>query len=235
MTLAWTQDTVGPMCRSAEDCALVFDAIHGPDGKDNTVLDVPFNWDASSDVSKLRVGYLRPSQDSAIDDQTRRNTEDALRVIRSLGVTIVPFELPDVPIEAIDFIRYAETAAAFDDVTRAGVLAEAEQGPEQSRRPDEIRSAYFIPAVEFIQANRLRMRVMEQVDKALGDLDLFIGSHQALTNRTGHPVISLPNGFSHGSPTALHLTGKLFGEQEILRLAHAFQTHTDFHLQHPRL
>jgi Asp-tRNA(Asn)/Glu-tRNA(Gln) amidotransferase A subunit family amidase len=235
MTLAWTQDTVGPICRSAEDCALVFDAIYGPDGKDNTVLDVPFNWDASADVTKLRAGYMRPAAEAAIDEATRRNNEDALRVIRSLGVTVVPFALPDVPIEAIDFIRYAETAAAFDDVTRTGVMAEVERGPEQSRRPDEIRAAYFIPAVEFIQANRLRMRVMEQVDEALGDLDLFIGSNQALTNRTGHPVISVPNGFSQGSPTALHVTGKLFGEQEILLLAHAFQANTDFHAQHPRL
>lgn len=235
MTLAWTQDTIGPMCRSAEDCALVLDAIHGPDGKDNTVLDVPFNWDASADVTKLRVGYLRTVVDGEGAEQIRRNTENALGVIRSLGVSVVPFELPAVPIEAIDFIRYAETAAAFDDVTRAGVLTQVEQGPEESRRPDEIRSAYFIPAVEFIQANRLRMRVMQQVDAALGNLDLFIGSYQALTNRTGHPVISLPNGFFQGSPTALHLTGKLFGEQEILLLAHAFQARTDFHLQHPRL
>src|SRR6266850_2565499 len=235
MALAWTQDTVGPMCRSAEDCALVFNAIYGPDGKDNTVLDVPFGWDASADVSKLRVGYMRAAADGAIDDETRRNNEDALRVIRSLGVTLVPFALPDVPIEAIDFIRYAETAAAFDDVTRAGVLTQVEQGPEQSRRPDEIRAGHFIPAVEFIQANRFRMRAMQQVDEALGDLDLFIGSNQALTNRTGHPVISVPNGFSQGSPTALHPTGKLFGEPEILLLAHAFQARTDFHLQHPRL
>jgi hypothetical protein len=156
-------------------------------------------------------------------------------VIRSLGVTVVPFTLPEVPIEAIDFIRYAETAAAFDDVTRAGLLPAVEHGPEQSRRPDEIRAAYFIPAVEFIQANRLRLRVMEQLDAALGDLDLFIGSHQLLTNRTGHPVISVPNGFAKGSPTALHLTGKLFGEQEILLLAHRFQAKTDFHLRHPKL
>ncbi len=233
MTLAWTQDTIGPMCRSAEDCALVLDAIHGPDGKDNTVLDVPFNWDASADVTKLRVGYLRTVAEGEGADEIRRNTDAALGVIRSLGVSVVPFELPAVPIEAIDFIRYAETAAAFDDVTRAGVLTQVEQGPEQSRRPDEIRSAYFIPAVEFIQANRLRMRVMQQVDEALGTLDLFVGSYQALTNRTGHPVISLPNGFSRGSPTALHLTGKLFGEQELLLLAHAFQARTNFHLQYP--
>jgi Asp-tRNA(Asn)/Glu-tRNA(Gln) amidotransferase A subunit family amidase len=235
MTLAWTQDTVGPICRSAEDCALVLDAIHGPDGRDNSVLDVPFNWDATADVSKLRVGVMRAADGGAADEETRRNDESALRVIRSLGVTVVPFSLPDVPIEAIDFIRYAETSAAFDEVTRSGLLTQAEQGPEQSRRPDEIRAGYFIPAVDFIQANRFRMRVMEQVDAALGDLDLFVGSNQAITNRTGHPVMSIPSGFSNGSPTALHLTGKLFGEQEMLLLAHAFQANTDFHARHPKL
>jgi len=234
MTLAWTQDTVGPICRGAEDCALVLDAIHGPDGKDNTIIDVPFNWDATADVSKLRVGYMRAAG-GATDEDTRRNDDNALRVIRSLGVTLVPFALPDVPIEAIDFIRYAETSAAFDEETRAGLLSQAEQGPEQSRRPDEIRAGRFIPAVEFIQANRFRMRVMEQMDAALGDLDCFIGSNQAITNRTGHPVVSVPNGFSKGSPTALHLTGKLFGDQQILLLAHAFQAKTDFHTQHPKL
>lgn len=235
MTLAWTQDTVGPMCRSSEDCALVLDVIHGSDGNDNTAVDVPFNWDASADVTKLRVGYLETPANATVDEMTRRNTDDAVRMIRSLGVSVVPFKLPDVPIEAIDFIRYAETAAAFDDAARAGVLTQVEEGPEQSRRPDEIRSGYFIPAVEFIQANRYRMRVMQQLDEAFGDLDLFIGSNQALTNRTGHPVVSVPNGFAHGSPTALHLTGKLFGEAEILRLAQAFQSTTDFHLRRPRL
>jgi Asp-tRNA(Asn)/Glu-tRNA(Gln) amidotransferase A subunit family amidase len=235
MTLAWTQDTIGPICRSAEDCALVFDAIYGPDGKDNSILDVPFNWDASAEVTTLRVGVIRAPAADTRDAETRRNDDEALRVIRSLGVTIVPFALPDVPIEAIDFIRYAETSAAFDDETRAGVLTAVEGGPEQSRRPDEIRAGRFIPAVEFLQANRFRMRVMEELDRAFGDLDLFVGSNQALTNRTGHPVLSVPNGFSKGSPTALHLTGKLFGEPEILLLAHAFQAKTNFHLQHPKL
>ena len=236
MTLAWTQDTIGPMCRSSEDCALVLDAIHGPDGRDNTLIDVPFNWDASADVSRLRVGFMQNVRfEGATAAQARRNYEESLRVIGALGVTLVPFELPDVPLEAIDFIRYAETSAFFDDATRDGLVTQAERGPEESRRPDEIRAGYFIPAVEFIQANRFRMRVMEQLDRAFGDLDLFIGSNQPLTNRTGHPVVSVPNGFANGSPTALHLTGKLFGDEEILLLAHAFQGKTDFHLRHPRL
>jgi Asp-tRNA(Asn)/Glu-tRNA(Gln) amidotransferase A subunit family amidase len=242
MALAWTQDTVGPMCRSAEDCAIVFNAIYGPDGKDNTVLDVPFGWDAAADVTKLRVGYLRsvfsdaPAGSAASEQlMTRQHNEEALRVIRSLGVQVVPFDLPDVAIEAIDFIRYAETAAAFDDLTRSGRLRDVEHGPEQSPRPAEIRSGYFIPAAEYIQANRYRMRVMQQMDEAMSGLDLFIGANQLLTNRTGHPVISLPNGFFNGSPTALQLTGKLFGEPELLLLAHAFQSRTDHHLKHPSL
>jgi Asp-tRNA(Asn)/Glu-tRNA(Gln) amidotransferase A subunit family amidase len=209
----------------------VFNAIYGPDGKDNTVLDVPFGWDATADVTKLRVGYLR----SAFSSNPARNSEDALRVIRNLGVDVVPFELPDVAIEAIDFIRYAETAAAFDDVTRNGTLRDIEHGPEQSPRPAEIRPARFIPAVEYIQANRYRLRVMEQMDAAMSGLDLFVGANLLLTNRTGHPVISVPSGFFEGSPTGLQMTGKLFGEPELLLLAHAFQSRTDHHVKHPSL
>jgi Asp-tRNA(Asn)/Glu-tRNA(Gln) amidotransferase A subunit family amidase len=239
MALAWTQDTVGPMCRSAEDCALVFNTIYGPDGKDNSLLDAPFAWDSAADVTKLRVGYLQslfadtgPGQ-TPQQVQTRRNYEDSLRVIRALGVQVVPFDFPDVAIEAIDFIRYAETAAAFDEPTRNGTINEIEHGPEQSPRPAEIRPARFIPAMEYIQANRYRLRVMEQMDQAMTGLDLFIGANLTLTNRTGHPVISVPNGFFEGSPTALQMTGKLFGEPELLLLADAVQQKTDHHLKHP--
>src|SRR5262249_22979715 len=155
---SWTQDTVGPLCRSAEDCALVLHAIQGPDRKDNSVTEIPFNWDAAVDVKRLRVGYWREwfegelpggmaAADAEFERATRANNREALSVIRSLGVQIMPFDLPRVPIGAIDFIRYAETAAFFDEATRSGVLTQAEQGPEQSTRPIEIRSAYFTPAV----------------------------------------------------------------------------------------
>lgn len=240
MTLAWTQDTVGPLCRSVEDCALVFDAIYGPDGKDNSVLDVPFGWDASADVRKLRVGYLRSAftgqpRETARQLATRRNRDEALRVIRGLGVQVVPFNLPDVEMAAIDFIRWAETAAAFDEPTRSGTLRDVENGPEQSSRPADIRAGRFIPAIEYIQANRYRMRVMEQLAAAMSDLDLFLGANPALTNRLGLPILSVPSGFFEGSPTALQMTGKLFGEPELLLLAHAFQSRTDHHVKHPAL
>ena len=247
MALSWTMDKIGPMCRSAEDCAVVFDAIQGPDGRDNSVIDVPFNWDAASDLAGLRVGYLASEFDEQIPDdpqnpdraasrrQRLSNSRTALDTLRGLGVRLQPFELPDLPTGALDFILGTEAAAAFDADTRAGVLDSMRQPPEESRWPDTFRASRFVPAVEYLQANRLRMKVIEELHAAFGDLDLFIGSELALTNLTGHPEVSLPNGFFRGSPTSLRLTGKLFGEAEMLRVAHAFQSATDHHLSHPRL
>jgi Asp-tRNA(Asn)/Glu-tRNA(Gln) amidotransferase A subunit family amidase len=248
MALAWTLDKIGPMCRSAEDCALVFDAIRGPDGRDNTVLDVPFNWDAEADLGRLRVGYLRASFDedaveedpqnpqrAARDRQTMANNRAALDTLRGLGVTLAPFDLPDVPTAAIGFIVGTEAAAGFDVATVNGELDSMRAAPEESRWPDSFRASRFVPAIDYLQANRLRMQIIEQVHEALGDLDLFVGSDLGLTNFTGHPEISMPSGFFEGSPTSLRFTGKLFGEAEMLRLAHAWQAATDYHLQHPPL
>jgi Asp-tRNA(Asn)/Glu-tRNA(Gln) amidotransferase A subunit family amidase len=248
MALAWTLDKIGPMCRSAEDCALVFDAIRGPDGRDNTVLDVPFNWDAEADLAGLRVGYLRSSFDedaveedpqnpqrAARDRQTMANNRAALDTLRGLGVTLAPFDLPDVPGGAIGFIVGTEAAAGFDVATVNGELDSMRAAPEESRWPDSFRASRFVPAIDYLQANRLRMQIIEQVHEALGDLDLFVGSDLGLTNFTGHPEISMPSGFFEGSPTSLRFTGKLFGEAEMLRLAHAWQAATDYHLQHPPL
>ena len=248
MTLSWTMDKIGPMCRSAEDCALVFAAIQGPDGLDNTLLDVPFNWDAQSDVAALRVAYLR----SAFEDEEEEEGEDtppqvtarrqtlvnnraALDVVRGLGVQLAPLDLPDLPSGAIGFILGTEAAAAFDVPALNAQLDSMRREPERSRWPDSFRVSRFVPAVEYLQANRLRMRIIEDLHEALGDFDLFVGSNLGLTNLTGHPEISMPSGFHEGSPTSLRFTGKLFGEREILRLAHAFQLVTDHHLQHPAL
>ncbi|CAI8035698.1 Glutamyl-tRNA(Gln) amidotransferase subunit A [Geodia barretti] len=221
MALSWTMDKIGPMCRSAEDCALVFAAIQGPDGLDNTLLDVPFNWDAASDRAGRR--------------QTLGNNRAALDAIRGLGVQVAPLDLPDLPSGAIGFILGTEAAAAFDVPTLNARLDGMRDEPERSRWPDSFRVSRFVPAIEYLQANRLRMRIIEDLHEALGDFDLFVGSNLGLTNLTGHPEISMPSGFHEGSPTSLRFTGKLFGEREILRLAHAFQMATDHHLQHPPL
>ena len=240
-------DKVGPMCRAAEDCALVLDAIQGPDGRDNTVLDVPFNWDATADVRRLKVGYPRAAFEDEIEDNLRTpdrvtrlrriqaNNREALDVLRGLGVQTVPFDLPVLPTSAIGFILDTEAAAAFDAPTLSAELDGMRELPEQSRWPDSFLASRFVSAIDYVQANRLRMRFIEAVHEALGDLDLFIGSHVALTNLTGHPELSLPNGFHRGAPTSLRLTGKLFGEEALLRLAHAYQAATTHHLQHPTL
>lgn len=245
MVLSWTQDAVGPICRCAEDCALVLDAIQGPDGRDNTVIDLPFNFDATREVSGLRVGYLRSAfegeipatpnnpESAEVERATRRNNREALDVIRSLGIELVPFDLPEVSIAAIDLIRYVETAAYFEDATRRGDLTPVEEGPERSVRTIEIRSAWFTPAVHYIQANRYRMRAMQEMAEAMSELDLFVGSHRALTNRLGNPIVALPSGYHGDWPTSLHLTGRVFADAEILGLAHAFQKATDHHLKHP--
>jgi Asp-tRNA(Asn)/Glu-tRNA(Gln) amidotransferase A subunit family amidase len=247
MALSWTMDKIGPMCRSAEDCALVFAAIQGPDGRDNTLFDVPFNWDAASDLSALRVGYLRSAfedDDAGGDENAQRvaglrqalaNNRAALDVIRGLGVQVAPLDLPELPSGAIGFILGTEAAAAFDVPTLNAQLDGMRDEPERSRWPDSFRVSRFVPAVEYLQANRLRMRIIEDLHEALGDFDLFVGSNLGLTNLTGHPEISMPSGFHEASPTSLRFTGKLFGEREILRLAHAFQMATDHHLQHPPL
>jgi Asp-tRNA(Asn)/Glu-tRNA(Gln) amidotransferase A subunit family amidase len=247
MALSWSMDKIGPMCRGAEDCALVFDAIHGPDGRDNSILDVPFNWDATADVTRLRVGYLRSAFEDDIEDnpeapqrvasqrQNLANDRAALDAIRGLGVQVAPFDLPDLPTQAVGFILGTEAAAAFDTPTLNAQLDGMRVAPEESRWPDSFRMSRFVPAVEYLQAQRVRMRMIEEVHAALGDLDLFLGSRLGLTNLTGHPEMSLPNGFFQGSPTSLRLTGKLFGEAEILLLAHAYQAATDHHLRHPRL
>lgn len=248
MALSWTMDKIGPLCRSAEDCALVLRAINGPDGKDNSVLDVPFNWDAGADVRKLRVGYLKASFEREIPEdpanpqraarmrETRKIDLAALDTIRSLGIELKPIELPKFDAEALGFILSTEAAAAFDDLTRSGNLDQMSQPPERSSWVETFRLHRFVPAVEYIQANRARYLLMQEFDRLFSSIDLFVGSALGPTNLTGHPEISIPHGFDQrGQPTSLRFTGKLFGEEEILLLAHAFQSKTDFHLRRPKL
>ncbi|MEE8585505.1 MAG: amidase [Acidobacteriota bacterium] len=248
MALSWSMDKIGPLCRSAEDCALVLDAIQGPDGKDTSLLDVPFNWDASADLTSLRVGYLASRLEREIPDdpdnprrvqarrENQRKARQSLEVIRSLGVQLKPIELPEVPSSALSFILTTEAAAAFDGLTRSERDNLMHSEPESSRWPDAFRLHRFVPAVEYIQANRLRTRLMDQFNQVFDDIDLFVGSDLGATNLTGHPEIAFPNGFSsRGTPTSLSLTGKLFGEAEILRLAQAFQDKTDFHKRRPQM
>ncbi len=248
MALSWTMDKIGPLCRSAEDCALVLRAICGPDGKDGTVIDVPLNWNAGAELKRLRVGYVKGAFEGEIPDdpknperaqqarEIRKIDEEALGVIRSLGINLKPIDLPKTPANAMDFILTAEAAAAFDDLIRSDKLDLMSAEPERSRWVESFRLHRFVPAVEYIQANRARYRLMEEYAALFKDFDLFIGSALSATNLTGHPEISLPHGFdSGGQPTSLRFTGKLFGETEILLLARAFQQKTQHHLKRPQI
>jgi Asp-tRNA(Asn)/Glu-tRNA(Gln) amidotransferase A subunit family amidase len=236
MALSWSMDKIGPICRAVEDCAIVFDAIRGADGIDQTLIDAPFNYDPKVNLKKLRIGYLKKLFEEDYDNKA--NDAATLVCLRELGCELVPVELPDYPVDAIAFILSAEAAAAFDELTRSG---RDDLMVRQTRDawPNVFRASRFIPAVEYIQANRLRYLIIQDMRKL--DVDVYLspsfgGSNLLLTNLTGHPCVVLPNGFDEeGSPTSITFMGRLFGEAKLLAVAKAYQDATDFHLKHPPL
>ncbi len=251
MALSWTMDKLGPLCRSAEDCALVLDAIHGSDGLDPTARDVPFTWDATVQPSALRVGYVKsafdlPEKDPKDEKRTLHATkafdDAALGVLRRLGVELLPVELPDVPYDAMRIILVAEAAAAFDELTRSNRDEElVQQG--RSDWANTFRTARLIPAVDYINANRLRSLTIAKWDELMRTVDVIVtptgaaGLAQLVaTNLTGHPAVILPNGFREdGTPVSLTFLGGLYEEAKLLAVAHAYQTATRFHLRRPAL
>jgi Asp-tRNA(Asn)/Glu-tRNA(Gln) amidotransferase A subunit family amidase len=238
MALSWSMDKIGPICRTVEDCALVFNAIIGPDSTDQTLIDAPFNYDPKPKWKELRIGYVKMDFDSA---RTNKASNDSvLAVLSKLGAKLIPIELPKIPLETIRFVLSAEAAAAFDELTLSGkddLMVRQMKGAW----PNSFRSSRFIPAVEYIQANRVRYQLIQEMQKLMKDIDVYIaptygGSTLLLTNLTGHPCVVLPNGFSkEGTPTSITFIGKLFGEAKLLTAAKAYQDATDFHLKHPKL
>jgi Asp-tRNA(Asn)/Glu-tRNA(Gln) amidotransferase A subunit family amidase len=242
MALSWSMDKIGPICRSVEDCALVFDAIRGPDDLDLSVRDFPFYWDAELDIKKLRVGYVESAfaEEREEQEEWKRIDELALQTLESLGVELVPMPLPDLPIGAMSFILSAEAATAFDELTLNG---RDDLMVRQIRNawPNVFRQSRLIPAVEYLKANRVRTLAMEQMDEILSDIDVYVapswaGANLLLTNLTGHPCVVLPDGFREdGTPTSITFNGRLFGEAEVLALAKAYQDASGFHQRQPAL
>ena len=236
MALSWTMDKIGPMGRSAEDCALVFAAIYGRDDRDPTTVDKPFPWPPQLDLRGLRLGYL--AEDFQKDYRGKANDARALEVFRELGVELVPIQLPDYPIDALSFILFAEAAAAFDELTRSHRDDELVRQVEDAW-PNFFRLSRLVPAVEYIQANRVRTRLMAAMRELFTQVDAYIGpslegDNLLLTNLTGHPSLTLPTGLAEdGLPAAITLTGRLFDEATILALGRAFQRETDFHRARP--
>jgi Asp-tRNA(Asn)/Glu-tRNA(Gln) amidotransferase A subunit family amidase len=244
MTLCWSLDKIGPICRSVEDCALVLAAIQGPDCKDATVVDMPYSWDPRRDVRKLRIGYAKSLfEEKPAEGQEEWHALDlaALEALRQLGIELRPIELPrELPISALRVILGAESAAAFDELTRGGKDDQLVRQVEGAW-PNSFRQGQTIPAVAYIQANRVRTLLMREMDRLFADLDVYLaptygGDNLLLTNLTGHPQVTLPNGFrKDGTPTSLTFTGRLFGEAELLAVAKAYQDATGFHLRVPEL
>lgn len=245
MTLTWSLDKIGPMCRSVEDCALVLDAIQGPDDRDLTVHDVPFNWDAGLDIRKLRVGYLKAAfDDTRQTPQTNANDAAALEKVRSLGVKLIPIELPQYSDLDIGVIIYGEGNAALHDPI--------DTRPENLARQDRVANQHslrLLPAMEYINAQRIRTLLMEGMARMMKDIDVYLvpfdygdytpnpvaNANTSVTNLTGHPCVIVPHGFNEkGNPTSLTFVGKLFGEAEMLALAMAYQNATEWHLKHPK-
>ncbi len=237
MALSWSMDKIGPICRTAEDCALVFNAIYGPDGEDQTLYDVPFNYNPDIRLSGLRIGYLKAEFDTLTEN--KKNNDAMLETMQKLGATLIPFELPDFPVEDLSFILSAEAAAAFDDLTRSG-KDDLLVRQIKNAWPNVFRQARFIPAVEYLQANRIRHLLIQDMAKRMKKVDMYIappfGEALLLTNLTGHPCVVVPNGFSEeGTPTSVTFIGNLFDEATLLAVARRYQEATDFHLRHPTL
>ncbi|WP_445664830.1 amidase [Fodinibius sp. AD559] len=238
MALSWSMDKVGPITRSVKDAALVFHAMHGPDGKDQTVFDLPFNYKSDVDVTDLKIGYLESAFKSDYDNRQRDSL--TLAKLKELGAELVPIELPDYPVLDLSFILTAEGAAAFDQLTLSNKDDEmVRQG--KSAWPNLFRSARFIPAVEYIQANRARQVLIQKMDSVMQQVDMYLSptygdNNLLLTNLTGHPSVIVPNGFTdEGQPTSITFIGELFDEGLILGVAQEYQQATDFHTKHPKM
>jgi Asp-tRNA(Asn)/Glu-tRNA(Gln) amidotransferase A subunit family amidase len=260
MGLSWTMDKIGPMCRGVEDCAAALDAIYGPDGKDMTVGDAPFNWNANLPLSSLRVGYLKSefeqvpgpnAPEQQRQNATRRNAmyKEALDALEKAGVKMTPIELPRFPTANLRYILTAEAATAFDDITRDGRVNQL-SGQDNGDWPNTFRTNRFVPAVEYLRAQRARVLLMREMDKLMRDWDVFVspapGSASLLiTNLTGHPAVCVPCGFLDlpaaqnapvaRLPQAIMFTGGLYDEASPLRVALAFEKATTWHTMHPKV
>ena len=239
MALSWSMDKIGPICRSAEDCAIVFNAIRGPDPRDATLKDLPFNYRNDINLKNMKVGYVKSLFER--DYGNKQNDSLSLKVLKDLGATLFPVNLPeDIPADALAFILSAEAATAFDDLTRNNrdtLLVRQ----IKNAWPNVFRIARYIPAVEYIQANRLRYLLQDAFFKMIRDYDVIVtpsfgGNQLLITNLTGHPCVVTPNGFNeNGSPASISFIGNLYDEAAILAVASMFQHATGFDEKHPPL
>ncbi|OON70497.1 amidase [Hymenobacter sp. CRA2] len=239
MALSWSMDKIGPITRSAEDCAIVFDAIEGRDARDaaTQLADYGFAYAFNLDVKKLRIGYVKADFDRSYP--TKANDQAVLETLRKLGVQLVELELPKLPAGDMTFLLTAEGAAAFDDLTRSGRDAQMVK-QDRNAWPNLFRASRFVPAVEYLQAQRARALLIEDMDARIKDLDAYVApsfsNNLVITNLTGHPAVVMPNGMRpNGLPSTITFTGQLYQEAKLMALAKAYQDATDFDEKHPPL
>jgi Asp-tRNA(Asn)/Glu-tRNA(Gln) amidotransferase A subunit family amidase len=229
-------DKIGTICRSTEDLAIVFNIINGQDGLDQTLFDIPFNYQPEIDFTKLKIGYLKNDFDKTYDFHSQDSV--ALEKLKELGAELIPIELPALPTNDLAIILSAEAGAAFDELTRSNrdtlLIKQIKDA-----WPNVVRASRFIPAVEYINANRIRYLIIQQMAEVMKKIDLYIapsweGDNLLLTNLTGHPCVVLPNGFSEdGTPTSITFIGRLFDEGRLIAFAKKYQDATNFHKKHP--
>ena len=260
MALSWTQDRLGPICRYAEDTAIVMQAISKPDGRDMSVTDVPFNWNASFNIKALKVGIIQESFDEITNASAKANADKMLATFKQIGITqFIPITVPNFTTSTGSF--GVERTAYFDEHARAGRMKGTRGGTQSA--------GYLLPAPLYLQQQRARMMMMMELQKATAHVDVYlVGSnntgvggpgprpaggapepprppqperpqtpsqrHFGYANLAGYPAINLPNGFADtGGPTNAVIYGQPYRELEIIALAKAYQDAAGFHLQKP--
>jgi len=196
MTLCWSLDKLGPMTRSVEDALLVLQAISGPDPGDLQSVPSKLEFDAAAGVKGLRVGYFpKWMKEPPATDVDRA----ALETVKKLGMETVEVSIPDWPYQSLNLILFAEGAAAFEELTLSG---EADQLKVQTYDawPNLFRQSRFLSAVDFVQTDRLRRRVAEEMARVFSEVDLLLvpslrDEMLTITNFTGQPSLTMRAGF----------------------------------------
>ncbi len=237
MGLSWTMDKIGPICRSVEDCAIVLEAAKGPDGRDLTVVDAPLDWQPHRRHTGLRIGYVKADFDSATGN-SKTVYDKALADLDKAGIKLTAVELPKFPAGPLHIILNAEAATAFDDLTRSKGIDQL-SGQQPGDWPNSFRTSRFIPAVEYIRAQRARTLLQHEMEKFMADWDVIVsppfGGLLLITNLTGHPQIVVPCGFVDNLPAGLVFTGKVYDEGAPMRAAHVYEQATDWHTMRPKM
>ncbi|MEO5647654.1 MAG: amidase, partial [Chitinophagaceae bacterium] len=240
MVLCWSLDKVGPICRSAEEDAIVFAYLKGTDGKDAGAIERAFNYDPTSNIKDLTIAYAVNFFNRLPKDAPEWKVLDEYK---AMGVKLKPVIFQDsamYPVNLISIILSAESAAAFDELTRTN-RDDLIERQDRAFWPNSFRSSRFIPAVEYIQANRYRYNLCKSMNDFMKNYDVlivptFAGRQLSITNLTGNPVVCMPMGFNKtGAPLSITLVGNLYDEASILVAAKAYQQRTDHHKKHPEL